>query len=384
MSSPSLLILLAAGGTGGHLFPALALAEELGHRGWAVDLATDGRGARYGADFPARKIHEVSSATLGGLSPAAVTRTALTLSRGVWEAYRLLGSIRPAAVVGFGGYPSFPPIMAARMRRTPTALHEQNAVLGRANRMLAKRVDLIATSFETTAYLAGPLLAKARLTGNPVRAAVLVAAETPYRPPFPGEPFSLVVFGGSQGARFFSDVVPPALARLPVAVRKRLHVIQQAREEDVERVASAYDRTGIWARIAPFFADLPELMARAQLVVGRSGASSVAELSALGRPSILVPLPHAVDNDQLRNARELANAGGAWCIEQKDLDSARLAAEVERLMRDPRPLATAAAAAKSQGRLDAVARLADVVEALAERRRPGGASAAGPTKASVP
>ncbi len=374
----SATILLAAGGTGGHLFPAFALAEELGGRGYVVDLVTDMRGDRYGADFPARRIHRVPSATLGGASPLAVTRTALTLSRGVWAAYRLLGAMRPAAVVGFGGHPAFPPLLAARMRKIPSALHEQYAVLGRANRMLAARVDAIATSFENTAYLAGALTAKVRLTGNPVRAAVVQWAAVPYRTPFPGEPFSLVVFGGSQGARFFSDTVPPALALLPMGIRKWLNVIQQVREEDLERVKWAYEQSNIRAQTAPFFPNLPALLAGAQLVIGRAGASSVAELSALGRPSILVPLPHAVDNDQRRNARELANAGGAWCIEQKNLDPGRLAQEIERVMRDPKLLASAAAAAKTQGRLDAVARLADLVEELASRRQ-GGAAASNET-----
>ncbi len=369
-------VLLAAGGTGGHLFPAFALAEELGRRGVPVDLATDTRGDRYGANFPARQIHQIPSATLGGVSPAAAAKTAITLSRGVWAAWRLLGQIEPAAVVGFGGYPTFPPLLAARIRRIPSALHEQNAILGRANRMLASRVDAIATSFERTAHVTGPLLPKARLTGNPVRAAVAAAASIPYKPHFPGEPFALLVFGGSQGARFFSDTVPAALTLMPMGVRKRIRVVQQARAEDAERVTAAYDQSGIPARVAAFFPNLPEIMANAQLVVGRAGASSVAELSALGRPSILVPLPHALDNDQLRNATALAAAGGAWCIEQKDLDPQRLADEIGKLMRAPQMLTAAAKAAKAQGRLDAAARLADLVEELMER--PGGAAAPEP------
>jgi UDP-N-acetylglucosamine--N-acetylmuramyl-(pentapeptide) pyrophosphoryl-undecaprenol N-acetylglucosamine transferase len=334
------------------------------------------RGDRYGADFPARRIHKVPSATLGGVSPAAITKTALTLSKGVWAAYRLLGEIGPAAIVGFGGYPTFPPLLAARMRRVPSALHEQNAVLGRANRMLARRVDAIATSFDATEHLTGDLAAKAHVTGNPVRAAVIQAAAIPYQPHFPGDPFSLLVFGGSQGARFFSDVFPAALSLLPVAVRKRVSVVQQAREEDVDRVRAAYGHSGVRATVAAFFPNLPILMAGAHLVVGRAGASSVAELSALGRPSILVPLPHALDNDQLRNAAELAKAGGAWCIEQKELDPHRLAGELERLMRAPQILAAAAKAAKARGRLDAVERLADLVEELARGRRLAPANAA--------
>lgn len=364
MSEPT-LILLAAGGTGGHLFPAYALAEELARRGYTVDLATDMRGDRYGTGFPARRVHQIPSATLAERSPAAVTKTAVTLSRGVWAAYRLLGGLNPAAVIGFGGYPTFPPLLAARMRRIPTALHEQNAVLGRANRMLARRVDAIATSFEDTKHVDGPLAAKARLTGNPVREAVIRAAMKPFAPPRPIGPVTVLVFGGSQGARFFSEALPPALALLPAGLRTRLTIVQQAREEDLDRLNDAYRRAGIRARVEPFFADLPDLIAAAHLVVARAGASTVAELAVIGRPSILVPLPHSLDNDQLVNATRLAQAGGASCIEQKDLTAERLAGEMERMLRSPATLAAAAEAARSQGRADAVARLADLVENLA-------------------
>lgn len=359
------IVLLAAGGTGGHLFPAFALAEELGRRGIVVELATDMRGDRYGTGFPARKIHQIPSATLQGRDPLAITRTALTLSKGIAAAYSLLGTVRPAAVIGFGGYPSFPPLLAARLRGIPTALHEQNAVLGRANRLLARRVTAIATSFDTVRFLEGGLAAKARLTGNPVRAVVLAAAGRAYTAPYADGPVRLVVFGGSQGARIFSDTVPPALSLLPAALRGRLLVVQQAREEDLERVRGAYSDGGITAEVAPFFADLPERMAAAHLVLARAGASSVAELAVLGRPSILVPLPHALDNDQLQNATRLAESGGAWCIEQKLLSPERLAQEIEERIADPQSLTAAAAAARLQGRPDAVLRLADLVEELA-------------------
>ena len=360
--------MLAAGGTGGHLFPAFALAEEFGRRGIAVDLVTDMRGDRYGVGFPARKIYQIPSATLAGRSPLAAAKTGLTLARGVAKAVKLLGEVRPAAVVGFGGYPSFPPLVAARMRKVPTALHEQNAVLGRANRMLAKRVDIIATSFPRVQLLDGALTAKARFTGNPVRRAVSDCAATPYRAPLPGEPFSILVFGGSQGARYFSDAVPPALASLPPDVKARLRIVQQCREEDLERTRAAYAASGIVAETATFFRDLPERMAAAHLVIARSGASTIAELTVIGRPSILVPLPHALDNDQLQNATALAELGGAWCIQQAELTQQRLATEIERLARVPVLLAKAAAAAKGQGRPDAVQRLADVVEELMRGR----------------
>ena len=284
--------MLAAGGTGGHLFPAYALAEELGRRGHAVELVTDMRGDRYGTGFPARAVHKIHSATLAGKNPLAAAKTGLALARGVREAFALMGGQRPAAVVGFGGYPSFPPLLAASMRRIPSILHEQNAVLGRANRMLAKRVNFIATSFANVGNVDPGIAGKLRFTGNPVRQSVLDEAGKPYIPSGPGQPFRLLVFGGSQGARYFSDAVPPALAMLSPEIKSRLQVIQQARVEDLQRTKFAYSASGIAAEIAPFFSDLPRIMAEAHLIVARAGASSVAELAVIGRPSILVPLPH--------------------------------------------------------------------------------------------
>ncbi len=357
--------MLAAGGTGGHLFPAFSLAEELQRRGYPVDLVTDERGDRYGTGFPARTVYQIPSATLSGRSPVAVARTAAKLLRGIVRARALLGRVRPAAVIGFGGYPTFPPLIAAGMRRIPTVIHEQNAVLGRANRMLAKRVSVIATSFSCVRNIDAGLAGKVRFTGNPVRDQVVGLAERPYEPAVAGGPFRLVVFGGSQGARYFSDTVPPALAGLPEAERTRLDVVQQARDEDVERVREAYAKAGVSAEIAPFFRDLPERMSAAHLVIARAGASSTAELTVLGRPSVLVPLPHALDNDQLYNATRLAESGGGWCIEQKNLDTDRLRQEVGTLMASPERLEAAAIAAKKQGRPDAVLRLADIVEELA-------------------
>ncbi len=358
------LVLLAAGGTGGHLFPAYALAEELARRGIAVELATDMRGDRYGTGFPARAIHRIPSATLTSKSPLDVARTGLTLSKGVLAARKLIKDVKPSVVVGFGGYPSFPPIVAARLAGIPTILHEQNAVLGRANKMLAKRVDAVATSFEHVKFLDGPLAAKARFTGNPVRDAVIAEAAKPYPVPSAAGPFSLLVFGGSQGARYFSDTVPAALVLLPLDLRARLRVVQQAREEDLDRVRGAYAAAAIAAEVSPFFKDLPARMAASHLVIARAGASSVAELTVLGRPSILVPLPHALDNDQLHNATRLAESGGGWCIEQKVLSPERLAGEIARLAADPALLERAAAAAKASGRPDAVKRLADLAASL--------------------
>lgn len=361
-------VMLAAGGTGGHLFPAFALAEELARRGVNVDLMTDMRGDRYGTGFPARKVYQVPAATIAGSNPLSAAKTIFTLAKGVGAARRILADVRPAAVVGFGGYPSFPPLVAASLMGIPTALHEQNAVLGRANRMLARRVTAIATSFETVKLLEGAAATKARFTGNPVRDLVVKHAGSPYVPSGPGQPFHLLVFGGSQGARFFSETMPPALRLLPEHLQARLSVMQQARPEDEEAVRSAYlggpGVPTIAAEVAPFFKNLPELMAASHLVVARAGASSVAELAVLGRPSILVPLPHALDNDQLANATRLSEAGGAVCLEQGSITPQRLADEIARLMEHPDAMAASAAAAARQGRPDAVQRLGDLIVEL--------------------
>jgi UDP-N-acetylglucosamine--N-acetylmuramyl-(pentapeptide) pyrophosphoryl-undecaprenol N-acetylglucosamine transferase len=362
-------IMLAAGGTGGHLFPAFALAEELQRRGVAVDLITDMRGDRYGSGFPARQIYQVPAATIAGKNPVALAKTALALARGTKAAHAILGRVKPSAVIGFGGYPTYPPLVAARLRGIPTAVHEQNAVLGRANKLLAKQVTAIATSFERVKFLDGALAAKSVLTGNPVRQVVVDAAAKPFAAPGPADEFRIVVFGGSQGARFFSDAVPPALALLSDAEKRRLSVVQQAREEDLARTREAYAAHGIAATVEPFFKDLPARMADAHLIIARAGASTVAEVTVIGRPSILVPLPHSLDNDQLNNARRLEASGGGWCIEQRDLTNDRLATEVEARMADPGMLAAAAIAAKKAGRPDAVRRLADFVLDLAAGRR---------------
>ena len=356
-------ILLAAGGTGGHLFPAFALAEELGRRGYAVDLVTDMRGDRYGTGFPARAVYRIPSATPGNKrNPVTLARTGFTLLRGVRKARKLIRAEKPSAVVGFGGYPTIPPLVAARMLGVPAIIHEQNAVLGRANRTLARAAAAIATSFRKTKFLDGPLVAKVRFTGNPVRDAVIEAAKTPYPLIEDGGPIRLLVFGGSQGARFFSEAVPPALATLPQALRQRVKLVLQAREEDVAAVRAALSSAGVDTEIATFFKNLPQVMADSHLVVARAGASSVAELAVIGRPSILVPLPHSLDSDQLENASSLAESGGSWCIEQKHLTPHRLATELVRVFDQPAALVSAAAAAKAQGQADAVRQLADLVE----------------------
>lgn len=360
-------VLLTAGGTGGHLFPAQALASELIRRGWNVELATDERADKYGSAFPARKIHIIASETIRGRNPVALARTAFSLLRGTLQARSVIRALKPDVVAGFGGYPTFPPMYAARLSGTPSILHEANGVMGRANRLLAKGVTAIATSVPI-GDLPEELARKLVETGNPVRDAVLDAAELPYAAPRPGGEFNLLVFGGSQGARFFSDLVPPALADLPAEIRARLKIVQQCRPEDMERVQGVYDELGVRAECAPFFQDMPQRIAQAHLVLCRSGASSVSELSVLGRPSILVPLPGAIDQDQAANARGLEKAGGAWPIRQVDLHPGRLAKEIIRFMETPDMLATAAEKARSVARPDAVKRLADLVEKVASKQ----------------
>jgi UDP-N-acetylglucosamine--N-acetylmuramyl-(pentapeptide) pyrophosphoryl-undecaprenol N-acetylglucosamine transferase len=359
-------VLLAAGGTGGHLFPAEALAAALIARGIAVDLATDRRAARYGGGaFAEDAVHVIASATLRGRDPLALTRTAAMLGLGFVQAWTLIGRLEPAAVVGFGGYPTLPPVLAAVWRGVPSLIHDANAVIGRANRLLAPRVTAIGTTFPDVFRDQPALAAKATVTGNPVRPAVVTAAATPY-PALDGT-LRLLVFGGSQGARILADIVPAAIGLLDPALRARLTVVQQAREEDLDRVRRAYTDISVTAEIAPFFADLPARMAASHLVISRAGASTVAELAAIGRPAILVPLPHALDQDQFANAGVIAQAGGALRLPQREFTPQRLTGEIAALAGPPDRLTRMAAAARALGRLDAADRLADLVLKVAAK-----------------
>lgn len=346
------------------MFPAQALASELERRGWVVELATDERADKYGSAFPARNVHIIASETIRGRNPIALAKTGLSLLLGTLQARSVIKTLKPDVVAGFGGYPTFPPMYAARLTGTPSILHEANGVMGRANKMLAKGVTAIATSVPLD-NLPADLAAKQVETGNPVRDAVLEAAGQPYEAPVEGGQFNLLVFGGSQGARFFSDLLPPAMELLPDEIRKRLCVVQQCRPEDIERVTSSYEALGIKAECAAFFTDMPNRIAQSHLVLCRSGASSVSELSVLGRPSLLVPLPGAIDQDQAANARVLEAAGGAWPIRQSELDPERLAQEITRFMNAPDLLKDAAEKALSVAKPDAVKRLADLVEKVA-------------------
>jgi UDP-N-acetylglucosamine--N-acetylmuramyl-(pentapeptide) pyrophosphoryl-undecaprenol N-acetylglucosamine transferase len=360
------LVLVAAGGTGGHLFPAEALSIALGRRGVRIDLATDERATRYGTEFPADTTHVIPSETVRGRSPVALARTVAILGVGTMKAWLLLGRLRPVAVVGFGGYPTLPPLIAATLRRIPTIIHDANAVIGRANRMLAPRVTAIATTFPGVLDREPALAAKATETGNPVRPAVIAAAATAYALPEQGGKLRVLVTGGSQGARVMADIVPPAVERLEPPLRQRLAIVQQARDEDRVRVDETYRRLGVDAEVAPFFADLPARIAATHLVVSRSGASTVAELAAIGRPSILVPLPGAIDQDQLANATVLRKAGGAVLLTQDLFTPERLAQEIAALAAAPERLASMAAGARSAGAIDAAERLADLVMKVAQ------------------
>lgn len=350
------IILLAAGGTGGHLFPAEALAHALKAEGFSVHLVTDSRAERFAGKFPADEIHVVPSATIGSRNPVAVVKALYTLWRGYGQAKALIRRLKPRAVVGFGGYPTVPPLMAASGLKVPTLIHEQNAVMGRANRLLASRVNAIAGGFLPEGT--GEHAKKTVTTGNPVRPAVLAAAEVPYAPSGPGEPFHLVVFGGSQGAQYFSSAIPEAVALLDDSERQRLKVTQQARPEDQQGVVERYRTLGIDAEVSPFFADMAERIARAHFLITRSGASTVSEISVIGRPAILVPYPHALDHDQAANAAQLAARGGAKVIPQAQLSPEKLSALLHDAMNDPERLAKMAAAAKASGKPDATGLLA--------------------------
>ena len=363
-------VVLAAGGTGGHMFPAAALARELGRHGHDVAIVTDGRGAGFEAGAGA-VVHCIAARQVsGGIRGTA--RGVMTLCYGWLQARRLLARIQPRAAVGFGGYPTLPTMFAALRAGVPSMIHEQNAMLGRANAALAPRVSAIATSFEEVHGVRVEDLPKLVRTGNPVREAVAAFAGAPYPDPTDHNgPVSLLVVGGSQGARILSDLVPPAIAAVDGRLRSRLRIVQQARPEDVERVTAAYRRLDIPAEVASFFGDLPARMAGSSLAISRAGASTIAELATIGRPAILIPFLRAAGGHQHRNAREIERYGAAWVMTEMDLAAGTLAGRIETLLRTPRLLADASDAARRWAVPDSAARLADRVHALA--RANGGA-----------
>ncbi|MCP4316015.1 MAG: undecaprenyldiphospho-muramoylpentapeptide beta-N-acetylglucosaminyltransferase [Hyphomicrobiales bacterium] len=361
-------VLLCAGGTGGHLFPAEALAHELHSRGVCVHLATDERAERFAGTFPADETHIVPSATITSKNPIALARAGWQLFRGLRQSGRLLAQLKPAVVAGFGGYPTLPPVMAASRAGIPSIIHEQNAVMGRANKFLAGRVTAIAGGFLTAGD--GPFDNKIITTGNPVRPEVLEAAKGPYKPAVNDEPFNLLVFGGSQGARFFSEIMPEALVQLPAELRKRLRITQQARPEDQEELSRFYEDNVVDAEISPFFGDMAQRIANAHLVISRSGASTVSEVSVIGRPSVLVPFPHALDHDQAANAAALEVQGGAQLIRQSELDADRLSKLLTSFMEKPQTLVEMAKNAKNAGQPDATRLLGDLVTDIASGKSP--------------
>ncbi|UPY38189.1 undecaprenyldiphospho-muramoylpentapeptide beta-N-acetylglucosaminyltransferase [Sediminicoccus sp. KRV36] len=360
-------IAIAAGGTGGHLFPAEALAAELSARGERIVLFTDARSAAF--DSPAFANAErfvLRGEGIAGRSLLRAARGAALLASGTLTARRLLKQLDAAAVVGFGGYPAIPPALAALTlgaRKPALILHEQNAVLGRANRALATRADMLALAYEDTARV--PAGARTSWVGNPVRPALAALAGAGY-PPANG-PLRLLVTGGSLGARIFADLVPAAIAALPEAIRGRLLIAQQCRVEDLERVRAAYSETGIPVELSPFFPDIAGRLAGAHLVIARAGASTVAEIACAGRPSLLVPLPSAIDNHQVANARALEAAGAALVLTQATTNPARLTQLLAEWLGSPERLAEAAQAAASLARPQAARELADLVLAHAAR-----------------
>ncbi len=365
MAAP--LLLIAAGGTGGHMFPAQALAEAMLARGWRVKLSTDARGARYVSGFPAGvEVVVLSSATFARGGGVAKLLVPFRIAGGVMSALVSMLRDAPAVVVGFGGYPSIPALVAAWVLRKPRMIHEQNGILGRVNHLFARRVMAVACGTWPTAMPAGVTGVH---TGNPVRAAVLERSGAGYIEP--GEyPMDVLVIGGSQGARILSDVVPAAIVALPYGLKRWLRVTQQARAEDNDRVVAAYDRAGIAAEVAPFFADIPRRLSEAQLVISRAGASSVADISVIGRPAILIPYAAATGDHQTANARGLAQAQAAIVIPEAALDVASLSAQIAAVLGNPAAAAKMARNAQAQGLPDATTRLVDLVIDVSEGRLP--------------
>jgi len=354
-------ILLAAGGTGGHMFPAEALARALLARGLQVDLATDERGGGFGDRLPQVKVHRIASGGVAGKGLVARLRNFARLGLGYMQSRTLLRRLDPAVVVGFGGYPSIPPLAAAQRNNVPTLLHEQNAVMGRANRFLAPRAKRLALSFDQVQFADAVPADRRTVTGNPVRPEISAIADAPYAEPRAGEKVRLFVMGGSLGARVFGKAVPEAVALLHEDLRRRLAIAQQARAEDLAGAEQAYRALDLTVELKPFFEDVPERLRQAHLLVTRAGASTLAELTAAGRPAVMVPLPNSIDDHQMANARSLVSAGGGWLLPESSLSPAALAKILEEALAEPARLAHAAAAAKSLGRRDAADRLADLV-----------------------
>jgi len=385
------LVLLAAGGTGGHVFPARALAETLLRRGWRVGLVTDKRGTAWETEAGTLKVFRIDAAGIAGRGFFQKVKAAFHLARGFMACRKIIHTEKPAALVGFGGYVSVPPVIAAFARQVPIVLHEQNAVLGRANRLLATRATAIATCFELVDKVPAGSRDTLVLTGNPVRGPIVELRAQPYPELTEDGPVELLVTGGSQGAAVFAELIPAAIAKLPAPIRSRLHVCQQAREDQVDAVAAGYREIGVTATVRRFFDDMPERLGAAHLLISRSGASTVAENTVVGRPALLIPYPSAIDDHQTANARAVEERGGAWTLPQGQLSPDQLADWLADLITTPGRLTDAAATARAAGIPDAVERLADLVTRTARLRdgqtepsvRPADASIATLTERAV-
>lgn len=367
-ASSAPLALIAAGGTGGHVFPARALAETLLARGWRVGLVTDKRGTAFETEAGDLEVFRIHAAGIAGRGLWAKLKAATTLARGFIECRKIVHQQKPAVVVAFGGYVSVPPVIAAYARQIPIVLHEQNAVLGRANRLLASRATAIATSFAQVEKIPAEARNAVLMTGNPVRVGIRALRERDYPHLGETEKFELLVTGGSQGASVFAELIPEAIANLPEALRARIRISQQTREAELDRVVGIYRHLGVKATVQKFFGDMPERLATAHLLVCRSGASTVAENTVAGRPALLVPYPHATDDHQTANARAIEAQGGAWTLPQAALSAEQLSRQLEDLMTHPETLTAAAQAAHRAGVPDAVERLADLVADTARLR----------------
>lgn len=360
---------LAAGGTGGHMIPAHALAAELRSRGHGVGLITDERGSRFPGLFENVPVHILPAGRLGG-GPIGWLKALGSVARGRAEAKRLYRDHRPDAVIGFGGYPAFPALLAASALKIPTLLHEQNAVMGRVNRLLAGEAEAIGTAYEEIDRLKPKFVEKAVLVGNPVREEIARLGELPFPPFDEVAPLKILVTGGSQGATILSQVVPAGLGMLEPSLRRRLQVVQQCRPDDIERVRKEYADLGIPAELMTYIEDMADKLADCHLMIGRAGASTIAELTAAGRPAILIPFAAATDDHQTANAREMVKAGGARAIQQSNFTPDVLARQIEALAMDPIALSNAAARALSVGRPHAARDLADLVERVGNKIAP--------------
>lgn len=359
------LAIVAAGGTGGHMFPAEALARELNDRGWDVVLASDKRGAAFAANFPAIERLSLDAATFKKSDPVGMVRAAIKIGLGIMQARKAFKRLKPWAVIGFGGYPSYPALMAALGRRDITIIHEQNSVLGRSNRQLVKQVDAVACAFPVLRMAPVEMEGRVQVVGNPVRPDIRALYDEPY--PAIDPTIRILVTGGSQGAKILSETVPQALALLPVSLRINLHVEQQTRADQLDVAAKIYKDAEIGAEVAPFFTDMAARLGRAHIVIGRAGASTVCELAVAGKPSILIPLKIAADDHQTYNAEVLKAAKAAIVIKEDDVTAEKLCSEIRALIEGVALLPMRARAAKSVARPDAARLLADLVERTVKR-----------------